>query len=114
VRSQETYRSQTSSEATWDCEPVLHILCGRSWASKEAEQVYDDIEANEHVEYYYPNTEFPLFGKRLLELQQFINRHPPRNIGSLLRDRRDVTVWYNVSSHQVSESHQCIHTEHSG
>ncbi|KAI9767663.1 MAG: hypothetical protein M1840_005534 [Geoglossum simile] len=102
ARSQETYRGQTFWEATWDCDPMLLTLCGKSATSGEAKQIYDDINAGYPASYYDPNTEFPFFGKRLLELQQFIKRQKPQDLRALLRDRRDVSVWYGVWSNQVS------------
>jgi len=101
VCNQETYRGQTFGETTWDCDPMLLILCGKSSASKEAKQIYDDIDADEPASYYDSNMKFPFFGRRLLELQQFIRQHQPQNIRSLLHDRRDVSVWYTVWSNQL-------------
>jgi hypothetical protein len=102
VQTQENYRGHTSWGPSWDCDPMLLILCGKSSTNAEACRIYDEIDANEPTSYADPNTDFPFFGKRLLELQQFINQHQPQNIRSLLHDRRDVSAWYTVWSSQVS------------
>ncbi|KAI9785982.1 MAG: hypothetical protein M1839_008248 [Geoglossum umbratile] len=101
VQTQGNYRGHTSLELSWDCDPMLLILCGRSSTTEGARQIYDEIDANPPKSHYDPNIEFPFFGKRLLELQRFINLHQPQNIRSLLHDRRDVSVWYTVWSSQV-------------
>jgi hypothetical protein len=101
VQTQGNYRGHTPLELSWDCDPMLLILCGRSSTTEEARQIYDEIDANPPKSHYDPNMEFPFFGKRLLELQRFINQHQPQNIRSLLNDRRDVSVWYTVWSSQV-------------
>lgn len=57
----EEQRSRSSWETTWDCDPLLSVVCGRSSTDKEARQVYDDIYANKPASYYNPN-EFPFLG----------------------------------------------------
>jgi len=98
----EEQRGRTSWEATWDCDPMLLILCGKSATSEEARKIYDEIDANEPHHCYNPNIEFPFFGKRLLELQQFVKQHQPQNVRALLNDRRDVAAWYTLWNNQVS------------
>jgi hypothetical protein len=102
----EERRGRTSWETTWACDPMLFILCGKSATSEEARKIYDEIGANEpaseSADYYNANAEFPFFGKRLLELQQFIRQHQPQNVRALLNDRRDVAAWYTLWNNQVS------------
>lgn len=98
----EEQRSQTSWEMTWACDPMLLILCGKSVTSEEARKIYDEIDANGPTDCYDPNTQFPFFGKRLLELQQFIKHHQPQNLRALLNDRRDVAAWVILWNNQVS------------
>lgn len=86
--------------SSWSSDPLLHTLCGKSCLSEEAQAVYEDIEANEPIE-HYPHSEFPFFGKRLLELQQFVQQYQPQNVRSLLNDRRNVAAWYNLWNNQV-------------
>jgi hypothetical protein len=97
---------RTSWETAWACDPMLLILCGMSATSEEALKIYDEIDANEPANEpancYYPSTEFPFFGKRLLELQQFIKQLQPKNVKALLNDRRDVAAWYTLWNNQVS------------
>jgi hypothetical protein len=101
----EEQRGRSSWETSWDCDPLLLVLCGRSCTDEEARQVYDDIDANEPANYYDPNTEFPFFGKRLLELQQLIKQYQPQDVRSLLNDRRDVAAWYTLRTNQVRILH---------
>lgn len=63
--------------------------------------IYDEINANEPIEHYNPHREFPFFGNRLLELQQFVQKIQPTNVKSLFSDRRDVAAWYNLWNNQV-------------
>ncbi|KAI9861544.1 MAG: hypothetical protein M1813_005154 [Trichoglossum hirsutum] len=97
----EEQRGRAHRENMWDCDPMLHTLCGKSSATDDARRIYDEIDASEPTSYYDPNTEFPFFGKRLLELQLFIKQHQPQNLRSLLHDRRNVSAWYTVWSSQV-------------
>ena len=97
----EEQRGRLPWEATWDCDPMLAVLCGKSCTDEEARQVYDDIDANEPANYYDSNTEFPFFGKRLLELQQLIKQYQPQDVRSLWNDRRDVAAWYTLRTNQV-------------
>ena len=98
----EEKRGRASWETTWACDPMLLILCGKSATSEEARKIYDEIDANEPHNCYNPNIEFPFFGKRLLELQQFVKQHQPQNVRALLNDRRDVAAWYTLWNNQVS------------
>ncbi|KAH7348883.1 hypothetical protein BKA65DRAFT_550952 [Rhexocercosporidium sp. MPI-PUGE-AT-0058] len=57
--------------SSWSSDALLYTLCIKSCSSEEARTVYEDVEADELIE-HYPNSEFTFFGKRLLELQQFV------------------------------------------
>jgi len=81
---------------------MLLILCGKSATSEEARMIYDEIDASEPHNCYNPNIAFRFFGKRLLELQQFVKHHQPQNVRALLNDRRDVAAWYTLWNNQVS------------
>ena len=83
----------------WD--PLLYTLCAKSSLSKDAQSIYEEIEASEPAK-AYPCAEFPFFGRRLIALQEFVNQHQPQNVRSLLSDRRDVAAWYTLWSNQVS------------
>jgi hypothetical protein len=98
----EEQRGRTSWEMTWACDPMLLILCSKSATSEEARKIYDEIDADEPANCYDPSTQFPFFGKRLLELQQFVKQHQPQNVRALLNDRRDVAAWYTLWNNQVS------------
>jgi hypothetical protein len=93
---------QGLTESSWPSDPLLYILCGKSCTSDESRHIYDDIGADEPAKHYNPQTEFPFFGKRLLELQQFVNQYQPQTVRSLLNDRRDVAAWWALWTNQVS------------
>jgi hypothetical protein len=93
---------QALTESSWACDPLLYTLCGKSCSSDDSQRIYDDIDANEPANYYNPHSEFPFFGKRLLELQQFVKQHQPQTLRSLLNDRRDVAAWWTLWNNQVS------------
>lgn len=95
-------RGRSSWETRWDCDPMLHILCGKSVKSDEARTVYAEIEADEPMNCYNPDTEFLFFGKRLLELQNFTEYHQPESMRALLSDRRDLAAWFNPWITKVS------------
>jgi len=104
----EEQRGRSSWETTWDCDPLLSVLCGSSCKDKEIRQLYDDIDANEPASFYDPNKEFPFFGRRLLKLQQLIKHHQPHDVRSLLNDRRDVAAWYNLRTNQLLAIFGCV------
>jgi hypothetical protein len=108
----EEQRGRASWETTWACDPMLLILCGKSATSEEARKIYDEIDANEPHHCYNPSIEFPFFGKRLLELQQFVKQHQPQNVRALLNDRRDVAAWYTLWNNQVSVDFLIRFTSH--
>jgi hypothetical protein len=83
----------------WD--PLLYTLCAKSPLSKDAQSIYEEIVASEPAK-AYPCAEFPFFGRRLIALQEFVKKHQPQNVRSLLNDRRDVAAWYTLWSNQVS------------
>lgn len=93
-----------SSESSWVSDPMLEILCCKSSSLPAARRIYDEIDASEPASSYEPNTEFPFFGRRLLELACYVKQHQPRNLKALLSDRRDLNSWWNRWANQVSES----------
>ena len=92
-----------ASDTTLDCDPLLHVLCDGSADSAEAREVYDEIEIEPRgpSSNYVPYVDFRFFGKRLLDLQDFIDQHQPRSVRGLLNDRRDVAAWYTLWNNQV-------------
>lgn len=92
---------QALTESSWSSDPLLYVLCGKSCISDESRRIYHDIDANEPANYYNPQSEFPFFGKRLLDLQQFVKQHQPQTVRSLLNDRRDVAVWWTLWNNQL-------------
>jgi len=82
-------------------DPLLRILCGQSSTSHEARYIYEEIDTNKQTTYCNPVTEFPFFGKRLMELEQFDKQHQPKSVRTLLNDRRDVAAWFILRSNQL-------------
>jgi hypothetical protein len=58
-------------------DPLLPLLCGQSWESPDACQIYTLIEAEEPAIRYDPLGEFPFFGKRMLVIQRYVRAHHP-------------------------------------
>ena len=90
------------------CDPLLRVLCGQSCASPEARAIYEEIDVRRgaipdgqpmHCNLY---TEFPFFGPRLLELQQFDRRCQPQTVRSTQEDKRDVAPWFTLRNKRVS------------
>jgi hypothetical protein len=71
-------------------DPLLPILCGQSWNSWEAWQIYREIEA-EYPSEYTPMSEFPFLGTRLAALQRSVRG---RSFMALWYDRRDGSWWW--------------------
>jgi len=89
------------------CDPLLRVLCGQSCASPEARAIYEEIDVRRgaipdgqtmHCNLY---TEFPFFGPRLLELQQFDRRCQPQTVRSTQEDKRDVAPWFTLRNKRL-------------
>lgn len=90
-------------EKNWDCsdphsndaDPMLPILCCSKYDSPKASQIYADIDASDGVSpYYYPDSDFPFLGRRILDLQAFVSGRSPHNWRALWNDRRNVGLWW--------------------
>jgi len=92
---------QGQGKSTGAFDPLLRILCGQSSTSHEARYIYEEIDNNQQTTYCNPVTEFPFFGKRLMELEQFDKQHQPKSVRTLLNDRRDVAAWFILRSNQL-------------
>lgn len=95
----------SSWDGWWASDPMLLTLCGKSAITDpESTKIFDEIDATCHAGNlcYNANQEFPFFGKRLLELQQFVGHQQPQSVRALLNDRRDVKAWYTLMNNQVS------------
>jgi hypothetical protein len=71
----------------WD--PLLYTLCAKSPLSKDAQSIYEEIEASEPAK-AYPCAEFPFFSAAR------VRQSAPAPDRSLLSDRRDVAAWYTL------------------
>jgi len=62
--------------ANWASDPLLSILCGTTCESGTTRSFYDELDAGEpRIDYSF--SDFPHFGKRLLEVQEFVRAlHP--------------------------------------
>jgi hypothetical protein len=81
----------STPELQKQADPMLYILCGQPCTSPEASAIYDEIEAEDPSTHYSPVTDFPFFGERLVELQNYVRGH---NFMALWYDRRDVSWWW--------------------
>jgi len=99
--------SEPSTISSWepsgDFDPMLHVVCGESAEKPGPRQIYDEIEAPtcESRSVYVPHVDFRFLGKRLLDLQDFVDQHQPKNVRGLLNDRRDVAAWYMLWNNQA-------------
>src|SRR5450432_2865422 len=91
----------SSSSSSSSSDPLLPILCEKSWTTPQAEDLYRDINAGAVRDTYDSNADFPIMAPKLLALQQFVKDYHPTTLAALLRDRRDPTVWYNFWTSQV-------------
>lgn len=97
----EEQSGMSACEASWSCDPMLAILCGKSSISPAARRIYDEIDACEIANSYDPATDFQFFGRRILELQSFVKQHQPRTLRGLWSDRRDAKAWWTLWGNQV-------------
>jgi hypothetical protein len=75
-------------------DPILLILGSQSWESDEARQIYDEIGANDPASHYSPTVDFVFFGRRLLDLQNYVRSHSSQSILGLWSDRRSEQGWW--------------------
>jgi len=83
-----------TTELTSEADPMLKVLCGQNWEAPDAYDIYQDVHAEDAAEYYYPDANFPYFGKRILEVQHYVKMHNPRSWSELWWDRSNVTQWW--------------------
>jgi hypothetical protein len=81
-------RCCTKQDAHYALDPLLPILCDRSWTMPNARDLYTDIDAGVSRDTYDSNADFPIMGQKLLALQRFVYCYQPRTLAALLRDRR--------------------------
>jgi hypothetical protein len=86
-QSQRLFNKECANEmclsSDWD--PLLTVLCGEKWDSLSSKPIFDEICADPPASFYL-TSDFPLFGKRLFELHDFVQRQHP---SSSFR-----TLWY--------------------
>jgi hypothetical protein len=95
--------SRIPVDMTWASDPLLFTICGKSSASVEVRNVFDEIDCSIQASTYTARTEFPFLGQRLLELQEFAKRHQAHDLITLFRDRRDMSSWITLWSNQVRQ-----------
>ncbi|KAH8704213.1 hypothetical protein BGW36DRAFT_355585 [Talaromyces proteolyticus] len=76
-----------------DRDPLLYRLCGSDWSN---ECLYDELDAPHIRTVYSTMSDFPFFGQRLIELQEYVLSQSPDNFTTLWRDRRDITTFYTL------------------
>ena len=80
-------------------DPLLPIICGQRWNKPSPLEIYTAVDptAKRDVDmlsnYYCPDTQFPFFGKRLCELQNYSKRQIPHNWKLLWLDSRNKSNW---------------------
>jgi hypothetical protein len=92
---EEEQRGRSTDGISWDYDPLLRTLCGRSCNEGESLQIYKELR-NSDTAYYYKPHEFPFFGGRLFELQKLVNEQPAQTVRALLQDRRNVAAWWTI------------------
>jgi hypothetical protein len=70
-----------------DSDPMLLTLCGQSYDSAAASVIYDDIRSGNAQTFYRP-ADYPFFGKKLMELQDFVQYHTPQSWSAMWYDRK--------------------------
>lgn len=73
---------------------LLPVLCGQSWNSTDALPIYEFIEADEPSSHYSPTEDFPFLGKRLLEVQKYVQNQKANSFWAIWYDKRDPAVWW--------------------
>jgi hypothetical protein len=74
-----------------DPDPLLRQLCGKSCFNNS---FYADIGGPRVKTMYSARGDFPNLGKRLLELQGYMNAQNPQDLVALWYDRRDILRFY--------------------
>jgi hypothetical protein len=75
-------------------DPLLKKLCGSSCTEGECRNFYSWLEAADCKTTYSASADFPLIGRRLLSLQDYMNAQNPSDLRTLWYDKRDVLRWY--------------------
>jgi len=73
---------------------LLSTLCSEGWESANARKVYDLIDAEDPSRHYDPSTDFPFFGKRLLDIQRYVRGYDPDTIWAFWYDKRNPSTWW--------------------
>jgi hypothetical protein len=74
----------------------LAALCGESWESTEARSIYELVAAEDPPTHYDPRTDFPFFGKRLLDIQRYVKGQKPSTFWALWHDDRNPYMWWTL------------------
>jgi hypothetical protein len=77
-----------------ECDPLLPQLCGKNWRTSRGLYEELDYEKDDEISSYYSVTDFPFFGKRILELQQFSQGRQAHNWSLIWLDRRNADKWW--------------------
>ncbi|RDW64276.1 hypothetical protein BP5796_10778 [Coleophoma crateriformis] len=72
-------------------DPLLETLCGKSCIKHD---FYDELEAGASKNVYSASSDFPLIGRRILVLQDYMNAQNPSDLRTLWYDKRDILRWY--------------------
>ena len=105
ARMANAWEAEQSSDKPGSFDPLLRTLCAQSCLSDTAAIIYKEIDAGVIASQYEPHTQFPFFGARLLELQEFVKQHQPQSVRGLFSDKRDVEKWWTLWSNLVRRIH---------
>jgi hypothetical protein len=65
-----------------DFDPLLTVLCGEKWDSLSSKPIFEEIGADPPASFYL-TSDFPLFGQKLFELHDFVQRQNPSSFRAL-------------------------------
>jgi hypothetical protein len=84
----------TPNDPKLPVDPILLILGSQGCEAREAQQIYDEIDAEDPADRYSSTSYFQFLGKRLLELQNHVQGHSSQSLLALWYDRRSVQWWW--------------------
>ena len=83
-----------SLEYLTSADPLLQQLCTQSWDAEDLHCFYREINSGDPSAQYSPSSDFPFFGKRLLDLQAYVKTYRPSGFWALWYDERNEGWWW--------------------
>ena len=75
-------------------DPLLQQLCSQSWDTSDLYCFYMEISSDDPSAQYSPSSDFPFFGRRLLDLQAYVKTYRPSSFWALWYDQRNEGWWW--------------------